>query len=406
MANVSVPRGLVTGQTTGGVLPITAGRQIRDVASEISLLDVNNTALITLLMKLRKEKCNNPKFEWQYDEFPAQKTTINGVGESSSGDVTMTVDDGTVFRPGDMIWVPETDEVMYVESVSTHDLVVVRGIGGTVPIPFEDGAEVYYIGNAQPMGWQARPPLTTQVTQPFNYTQLFKESIEVTGTLDATSLYGGKDMTYQIRKHGELHKKDIERTFWWGARDLIDSSEADVLITLANGGQTAAYMTRGVLRWMNDSYVHTNASDLTEDEFTTYLETDFRYGNGVKFMFCSPRALSVISGWGRDKLQVVPRDTTFGINITRYTSPHGELNLINNKLFQDVADTDAAVDPSTCSVILDIEQLKYRYLRDTTLEMNIEEPDRDSKENQYMTECGLQMDRPKHHAVIYGWKIA
>ena len=155
------------------------------------------------------------------------------------------------------------------------------------------------------------------------------------------------------------------------------------MVASRNGGQTAAYMTRGAFRWMDSSWVHTNASDLTEDEFCTYLETDFRYGNGVKFMFCSPRALSVISGWGRDKLQVVPRDT--------------------NKLFQDVVDTDADVDPSTCSVILDIEQLKYRYLRDTTLEMNIEENDRDSKENQYMTECGLQMEQPKHHAVIYGW---
>ena len=225
MANIQVMRGLVTGQT-GTSSPITSGRQIRDVSAEIALLDANNTALITLLMKLRKEKCHNPKFEWQEDAFPAQYTTTTAA-DDSSGDLSLELTDASVFRAGDMIWIPDTDEVMYIEAISSNTVTVVRGIGGTNRGPWTSGDEVYYIGNAQPMGWRARTPLTTNVTQLFNYTQLFKESIEVTGTLDATSLYGGKDMTYQLRKHGELHKKDIERAFWWGARDLLANPDPE-----------------------------------------------------------------------------------------------------------------------------------------------------------------------------------
>jgi hypothetical protein len=123
-------------------------------------------------------------------------------------------------------------------------------------------------------------------------------------------------------------------------------------------------------------------------------------------MYCSPLCLTTISSWGRDKLQVVPRDTTFGINITRYISPHGELNLINNKMFGDITVTDSeTTNPSKSSVILDIEQLKYRYLRDTRLEMNIQGTDQDSIEDQYLTECGLEFSLPKHHAVIWGWQV-
>ena len=400
-------RGLVTGSTTQGLHPILAGRVVRDVAPEIALLDANNAPLMTLLMKLRKSKASQPKFEWQEDVFPAQATAIQ-TADASANDTTVVVTAGTgsYGRPGDLWWNVESDEIMYIQSVTTDTWTVIRGVGGTTPTINSVAQEIYYIGNAMPMGWTARAPLTTVISQPYNYCQLFKESFEVTGTLDATTLYGGADRSYLRRKHGDLHKRDIEKTFWFGDRDLIATDEAATYMATT---YTGAYMTRGVTKWIETApagNVHSNDTILTEDEFCGYLQTDFRYGNGVKFMFCSPLALTVISSWGRDKLQVVPRDTTFGINITRYISPHGELNLINNKMLGDITDADdEAQNPSKSSYILDIEQLKYRYLRDTRLEMGIQENDRDSLQDQYMTECGLEFSLPKHHSVIWGWQL-
>lgn len=390
-------------ETTAAGAATWPGKRVRDVASEIALLDANNAPLISLLMRLRKEKTKDPKFEWMEDVFPAQSDTIQTAHDTTTGDTTLDVSNGALFRAGDVIWIPDVDEVCYVESISTNELTVIRGVGGTSEggASVGSGDDVFIIGNAQPMGWGARAQLTTQVEMPYNYTQLFKEAFEVTGTANATSLYGGGELKYLRRKHGDLHKRDIERAFWWGARDLISASEASTLFL--NKTATASYLTRGVWHWISSSYISTNSGELTEDEFNTYLETYFRYGNGVKFMFCSPTALTVISGWGRAALQVVPRDTTFGINITRYISPHGELNLINNKLFQDISDASATENPGTCSVILDLEQLRYRYLRDTRLEMGIQGTDEDSMEDQYMTECGLEFRLPEHHGLILGW---
>jgi hypothetical protein len=285
-------------------------------------------------------------------------------------------------------------------------LTLIRGVGDTEVGTWVTGDEIFIIGNAQEMGDTARESITTIVSQPWNHAQLFKEPFEVDNTANATALHGGKDLPYLRRKHGELHKKDIARAFWWGARDLVSKAEAST----AGGSYpavSAAHTTRGVWQWILESAAagsHTNASDLTEDDFNGYLQSDFRYGNNVKFMFCCPLALTVISGWGREKLQVVPRDTTFGINITRYISPHGELNLINNKLFGDVdGGANALYNPAEASIILDLEQLKYRYLRDTRLELGIQENDRDAVEDQYLTECGLQFMLPKHAAGIWEW---
>ena len=381
------------------------GRRVRDVANEIALLDANNTALVTLLMKLRKQSCQDPRFEWQEDIFPIQTSKCTEVMSSTEAEVTITTGEGVYFREGDILYHPEDHEVCYVTKVAASALTLVRGLGDTDGGTWASGDDIFIIGNAQEMGDTARQSITTIVAQPYNHAQLFKEPFEVDNTANATKLHGGPDLTYLRRKHGELHKKDIERAFWWGARDLVSTVEG-----VATGGTypavSAAHTTRGVWQWLLEEGAgsHTNSSELTEDDFNGYLQTDFRYGNNVKFMFCSPLALTVISGWGRDKLQTVPRDTTFGINITRYISPHGELNLINTKLFGDIdGGANAAYNPAEASIILDLEQLKYRYLRDTKLELGIQENDRDGVEDQYLTECGLEFRLPKHAAGIWEW---
>jgi hypothetical protein len=103
---------------------------------------------------------------------------------------------------------------------------------------------------------------------------------------------------------------------------------------------------------------------------------------------------------------LVPRDKTYGLNITRYVSPHGELNLINNKLFYDMNATSTSwYNFGAAACIVDLEYLWYRYLRDTQLQTNIQGTDEDTVQDQYLTECGLELHHEKHHAFIYDWSL-
>jgi hypothetical protein len=381
---------------------INADRQVRDVSDVISLLDPNNAPLTTLLRKLRKKKSTDVKFEWFEDEFPTQNTTCTE-DDASSGDTAIGVTDGTLFREGDVWLNADNRELIYIDNASTaNQISCVRGVGGTAPADWGTNDELFYVGNGAETGEVARKPLTTITVTQYNYCQIFKEAFEITNTMNATNLYGGPDRQYLRRKHGDLHQRDIERAFWWGGRDRLVTTDSSRITR-------AAYLTGGVFRKISTND-HVNVSSaLTEDEFDGYLRGDFRYGNAVKFMFCSPLAMSVISSWGRDKIRLVPRDKTYGIHISRFISPHGELNLINNKLFYDftLASQETAIeDYGTCSVILDLESMMYRYLRDTRLEMNIQENDRDSTEDQFLTECGLHMEQEKHHASIFGWALS
>jgi len=51
---------------------------------------------------------------------------------------------------------------------------------------------------------------------------------------------------------------------------------------------------------------------------------------------------------------------------------------------------------------LDMEALTYRYLtnRDTKLLTNRQNPGEDSQVDEYLTECGLQMEQEQRHAIM------
>ncbi len=405
-------RHLETADTTKQIL---AGRRVRDVSNKIALLDQNNTTLVTLLMRLRKKKCTDPKFEWGEDAFLSQSTTLN---EDVSSDETAYTTSGAAetakFRTGDVWWVPDDDEIVYVDAVdSTNNIVhFVKSIGQTNHMLWDAGANLFYVGNGQATGDTARAQLTTQTVQEYNFAMLFKEPFEVDRTAMSTALYGGGDMPYLIKKHGEQHKRDIERAFWFSERENVTGTESASYVA---GVGSTAFLTRGIWQWFaSDSgpsgsgvNTHTNSSgDLSEDDYNGYLETDMRYGQNIKFQFNSPRACTQIDSWGRDALQLMSRETTAGMVIRRYKSTHGEINMIKNNLFADMADTACATNPGTCAIILDMEQLWLRYLNDTELEQNIQENDRDAVEHQYRSEMGLEIHLPEHHAGIYGWATA
>ena len=383
---------------------IRGGRRVRDVADKIALLDADNTPMISLLMQLNKHSCTDVKFEWQEDIFPALTDTIE---VTSSTLATLTPTTIALYRPDDVWLNGDSGEVILVTAVGDTTMTVVRGIGDD---PSTDAQAIaatdnwFFVGAAAETGSQARNFKTTQISQPYNYCQLFKEGFEVSGTLNATKLYGGADINYLRYKHAQIHQRDKERMCWFGVRDRNLVSSGRYRHT------SRGLITDGTAGWITTNESETNSSgEYTEDEFDVDLQTAFRYGSSTKFMFCSPMALSVVSSWGRDKLQTVPRANTMGVNITRYVSPHGELNLVNEKMFQDFSTAGTVwgegLDYSKMAVILDMKNIYLRTLRDTILEMGIQENDRDSIQDQYMTECGLQVVNEEQCMAIYGFDL-
>src|SRR5207237_10428142 len=92
----------------------------------------------------------------------------------------------------------------------------------------------------------------------------------------------------------------------------------------------------------------------------------------------------------------------YGLTITGYVTPSGQLSLVGHPLL------DGAVYGGTV-LILDLDAVSKKYLhgmnapggsRDTHLNENIQENDRDGRKDEYLSEVGLKFGQAKRHATV------
>jgi hypothetical protein len=356
-----------------------------DMADKIALLQPSKAPLVLLTKKIATKPTINPIFHWLEDDLQARWDAVNNATGYTNVDTAIVVDDGTLFNVGDIVKVPRTGEVMRVTAISTNTLTVVRGYGTTAAAALVDNDPLLIIGSAFKEGDLAAEATGTITSTVSNYTQIFRTSVKVTKTQEASELYGGSDRTYQRKKKGIEHAVDIERAAWFGEK------------TEKVNGAEIIRTTAGILAMISANASTYDASNaLTEDNFEKeFLENLFKYGNPKKTMFCSSRVISVINSWGRHKLQTVVGEETYGLNVMRYISAHGELNLIQHPLFEGAV-------YGKMGVALDLENVQWRPLtgRDTKLNTNIQPNDADYYLDEYITEGGFMVKLPKTHGIV------
>jgi hypothetical protein len=357
-----------------------------DMSEKIALLQPEKTPFITFLKRAKSNSqvANNPKYNWMEDDLGARWDAVNQATETAVG-TSVVVDNGDYFSVGDIVKVPRTAEVMLVTAISTNTLTVVRGYGVTAAALLNDNDPLVIIGNANEEGSGTREIKTTLEQEVFNYTQIFKTPFGVTNTQNATAMYGGNDLSYQQKKKGIEHMMDMSRAFWFGEKKLDTS------------GSKPKRSAAGLLSFLSANN-YDAGGQLTKSEFDQNIgEVAFKYGSSEKLMLCSARMLSVVNSWADAKLQIEQGEKTFGLNVVKYITPFGILNLVHDPLLE------GAVYGGYAAVI-DVENVKYRPLkgRDTKLETNIQANDEDQRKDQYLTEAGLEVRLPKTHALITG----
>jgi len=378
-----------------------------DIADVISLLDVNRYPLLAILTNagydpvtkkgehMHKKEATDPEFKWFEDTYQSKVLasvdfTKSGGGNYGSfskhgvvypGDGTMYFAD---FQVGDVVIYPETGWVFEVTAIMSNGYQMAVGnppLGAETVSDKLTGSDLWIIGNANEEGSGLREIKSTVTSNPSNYTQIFKTPIGITDTARNTKGWTKEnDFDYQTRKKAVDHMIDIEKAFWYGVKHEDTS------------GTHPKRFTGGILSMLT-SYATPNVD--TEAEFETWLESAFAHGNVEKYLFASAPVISMINSWVKGKLETLQKDKTYGIVIHRYESPHGTVNIINDKILTGAVYGNYAI-------MLDMECLTYRYLsnRDTKLKTNVQDPDEDSRVDQYLTECGLHMEQESRHAIM------
>ena len=136
----------------------------------------------------------------------------------------------------------------------------------------------------------------------------------------------------------------------------------------------------------------------------TYLEQLFRYGKREKLAICGTSALLGINNLveGSTHYTMTAATKSYGIAVTEWITPFGKINLMTHPLFSQETTLRNSM------LILEPENLKYRYIDDTTFysEGNPKAQSTsarvDGTEEEFLTEAGLEFHHPSTMMFLNG----
>lgn len=380
------------GRGTGN---ITSERRVLDISKKIHLLDENNNPLVVFTKRAGKQSCFNPEFKWQEDQFEPKAVTIDATAEAALDDgvtaaFSLPAGEENYVIEGDLIILAGSaniaiaadnyDEIMLVTVVAANglDLTVVRNFGGRAtawagtPV-ITSPSSAFVLGSDFEEGALAATARSTKVVIQSNFTQIFKDALKVTGTEDASELYGGGDRARERRKKGMKHMRDIER-------QMIQGQPKEITTGTHPQRQT------GGVRWFIQTNVTNVAGTINYATFENFAKDVFRFGNSdTRLLLVGGTAMSALDLMAANELISFTPDTVFGVSIKRIVTGHGDFLVVRHKQFDDMGLGGEAI-------ALDMEDVRYRFLRgrDTRMFTNIQEDGEDAMKDQFLTECGLQ----------------
>lgn len=383
--------GAALANTARGVNNILSNRIAIDMANDIALLKPRVNPLTVITKKLNTKSCNSYKFEWMEDDIMARWTSCPAGAASGAATVALNAGDGALVAVGDILKNPATGELVRVTAIAVDSLTVTRGYGETATAAIAAGQKLLVVANAIMQGDVAPAEKYLQPTAVYNYTQIFKTPFSVTNTLDATKLYGGAELARLRSRKGVEHAMSLEYAMLFGERKF-DTSGAQPLSTTAG---VIKFLT-GTPNAKSVSRATANTAALQQAALDSWCETLFTYGSPTKTWFCAPSIITWVNQIAQSKVQVInaDNDKTFGLDIIKYQSPHGTLNIVMHPLLIN-GYTDFAF-------ALDLDSVSYRPLkgRDTKLLPNVQNNDEDGVRDMYLTEAGLELKLPASHGIL------
>lgn len=396
---VPIPRDvptIVTGARDPGT---TVSQRIKaDVKDEIVLYRPSAAPFQVLTRALRKKReVTQYAFDiLEKDEFP-RTSELDADATSSGTSLTLKSGHGGRVAANYVLQNTRTGEQVLVTAVSTDTLTVVRNIsdvgsgqdmlaGDTLdflrPV-FADGAD---IGTLK----------SVKESRIYNYTENIRTQYGFTGRQMNTSMYGGMDPDTERKAQGIEHAKSIEKALWFGKRYSRTGS---------TGLQT---FTGGFFYWVQSNIWDLNGQKPTERGFVEYLEFAMALGKGgnddgsaTKYLFASRRWITEIEFWARDRIRIVDAGEAagkkrLGLKLGFFDTAHGTVVIVMEPIF-DGPNADKAA-------LVDMNHIRYAYHqgRNTKLLEDRGGNGVDGETEEYLTDCGLDIELEPAHGVLKG----
>lgn len=344
----------------------------------------------------KRRVTTNPKFE--HNESEMLKFAFNPTAAVATGDasITLAAADALYFVAGMEVLLVDVNgnrEVARVTAVGATTLTVTRNIGATGLVALGTVDFFYNMGVIAAEDSTSTSAVQSKSDTLYNYVEFMREPFGNTIIEQATANYNGDEYKRDKMEALARMKRQIEVMMWFGVRSL-DSSTTNPI-----------YHNGGIFYWLETQFTDVPILDvsgvLTKQLWDQWLLDALKYSNMTKFVFCSAIVMTAVSGFASDQLR--PADVNlrkFGMAITEYQSPHGNVYLVREPLFDEVSSTQGS------AVSLDMANLEWRYLAGNGLNLDLreyedrQENDRSSKKGEWMMVAGIDVKVGKSHAIL------
>ncbi len=370
----------------------------REVYDAIYNFEPFQTPVVQFFMgnKLAKMATGSPKFELQEDILVPRTTVLTGTiaAQSTEQTVACNTGEGAYFKVGDIIRIANTGENAIITTRDTSNLKFAACDASTNLTATTVATTVYKVGSAFAEGSASAVALSTQSTFPYNYTQIFKEAVHMTGTQKATVNYGGDDWVNQRIKATKEWKLQLEHSCVFGIRTVATTSGAYKRFT--SGLLDSAGMG------ISNSSQYVGNDFCSEDYFfKTFCKNLFALGSNRKRLYAGADTILGINSFQAVKLQTRVAEKQYGYDVTTILTPFGQLELVWHPMLQPAGAASAdSLGYSNWGIGVDAspDYLKYRYLSNGT----------ENRDMQYQDDIGtVGTDETKaQYLAEIGWHIA
>jgi len=351
---------------------------------------------------------NDPQFHW-WDE-PNDLLRLQVDGPVAQAGTTITVDSpdpsigspgivygsGLNLKEGDLLMVElNASQTKEDSDIGNHEILRVIGTptattftvdraqagtsapAGADSIP--DDAHLLLIGSAYEEGSPAASATSRNPIKFTNYCQIFKTSYEITKTALKTYARTGKVESNDKKRKVFDHSRQLELAMMFG-----QSAE-----TTGTNGQRLRFMG-GLREFIPQTNTNIFNANVTWQQYVAASESVFDFDTPAgdeRILFCGNGYLNSLNNMAQTQGQVQLGAIVkqYGMELREIIMPTGRFYVKTHPLMN----RHAAFKYS--AFIIDASALRYRPLRDTKAEDNIQTPGDDRVMGQWLTETSLEV---------------
>lgn len=379
----------------------------KNFRESILWMNPNGSApLFALTAKSKKRTVDDPEYSWWDEPNNLYRLQVNGA--LVAADTTVVVDTAdpasatlsaawgtaTHLKEGDLLMVePSADnatfnpEVIEVVSVSSDTTFTVkRGRAGTTAGNIANDAYLLLIGSAYAEGTAAPSATSRNPIKYYNYTQIFKDSYELSGTADETKTRTGSAWSNDKKRKMFDHALKIEMSMLFGQK----------YEGTGDNGKPLRFMG-GIRSQIPSETTTVFGAAVTVSSFLDAVYKVFNWDSPAgdeRICFCGNVALNelnkVVQSNANTEIQFGGIVETYGMKFREFVLPQGRLMLRTHPLLNR--------HPTLYGKsmwILDFGSINYVAManRDTKTRDNVQNDDEDVKRGYIQTECSVQVDR-------------